>query len=151
MFNFKIKMNNSVRLLICLILCNLYVMNGQDISKHTWKNRLLLVITDHPNNLDFQKQINLLKKDRKGLVERKLIVYQITSGAYREGLLYTSVWQESKVLFEHYVSKDDAFEIILIGLDGGIKLRQTELLDTETLFSTIDKMPMRRSEMKSND
>mgnify|MGYP000892552319 CR=1 FL=1 len=39
------------------------------------------------------------------------------------------------------------FEVILIGLDGGIKLRQTEVLTKEDLFNIVYAMPMRRSEL----
>ena len=144
-------MNNTIRLLIFLILFNSNAMIGQDLSKHTWENRLLLVVVKNTDDLEFQEQIGVLKNNQKGLKERKLIVYQITPEAYKEGLFDGNVWNNSKVLFEQYGSKNKSLEIILIGLDGGIKLRQTEVLDIETLFSTIDKMPMRRSEMKRKD
>ena len=144
-------MNNTIRLLIFLILFNSNAMIGQDLSKHTWENRLLLVVVKNTDDLEFQEQIGVLKNNQKGLKERKLIVYQITPEAYKEGLFDGNVWSKSKVLFEQYGSKNKSLEIILIGLDGGIKLRQTEVLDIETLFSTIDKMPMRRSEMKRKD
>ena len=39
------------------------------------------------------------------------------------------------------------FEVILIGLDGSIKLRQENILLKEDLFRIIDSMPMRISEM----
>ena len=42
--------------------------------------------------------------------------------------------------------KED-FEVILIGLDGGIKLQQTEVLKKEALFNIVDAMPMRRNEL----
>ena len=46
---------------------------------------------------------------------------------------------------------DTAFEVILIGLDGGEKLRQTKVLETDKLFAIIDGMPMRRSEIIKNN
>ena len=42
----------------------------------------------------------------------------------------------------------DEFAVILVGKDGGEKLRETEPLSTEALFGTIDAMPMRRREME---
>ena len=41
------------------------------------------------------------------------------------------------------------FEVVLIGLDGGIKLRQTKLVSLDKLFTLIDGMPMRRNELKN--
>ena len=43
----------------------------------------------------------------------------------------------------------DAFAVILIGKDGGEKLRSDKPVPWETLQSTIDAMPMRQQEMHS--
>ena len=47
--------------------------------------------------------------------------------------------------------RDVPFEISLIGLDGGIKLSQNEILTAEKLFGIIDQMPMRRIEVENNN
>jgi hypothetical protein len=47
------------------------------------------------------------------------------------------------------INAENDFEIILIGLDGSIKLKQTELLLTKDLFNIIDAMPIRKSELKN--
>lgn len=47
--------------------------------------------------------------------------------------------------------KKSDFEVILIGLDGGVKLRQTEALETKKLFDLINSVPMRQAEMRKND
>ena len=36
------------------------------------------------------------------------------------------------------------FEVILIGLDGYIKLQQNEVISAKNLFAIIDAMPMRK-------
>ncbi|WP_390920454.1 DUF4174 domain-containing protein [Neorhizobium turbinariae] len=35
---------------------------------------------------------------------------------------------------------------VLVGKDGGIKLKTTEALDASDLFGLIDRMPMRQNE-----
>lgn len=42
----------------------------------------------------------------------------------------------------------DQFRVLLLGKDGGVKLRRDTPIDTVTLFATIDAMPMRRDEMQ---
>ena len=42
----------------------------------------------------------------------------------------------------------DEFAVVLVGKDGGEKMRQAEPLGTEALFKTVDAMPMRQSEVK---
>ena len=41
----------------------------------------------------------------------------------------------------------DGFEVLLVGKDGGVKLRQETPLSVDDLFATIDAMPMRQREM----
>ncbi len=41
-----------------------------------------------------------------------------------------------------------AFAAVLVGKDGGAKLRSATVLGPEQLFPTIDAMPMRRNEMR---
>lgn len=52
-------------------------------------------------------------------------------------------------LAENILDAKENFEIILIGLDGGIKIQQTKILTKEHLFNTIDAMPMRKNEMEN--
>jgi hypothetical protein len=40
------------------------------------------------------------------------------------------------------------FSAVLIGKDGGVKLRQTKPITSALLFATIDAMPMRQQEMR---
>jgi hypothetical protein len=44
-----------------------------------------------------------------------------------------------------------AFAVVLVGKDGGEKLRSTEPLRSRDLLDRIDAMPMRRREMREND
>lgn len=89
---------------------------------------------DHPD-LKAQKQI--LDKDPEGIKERNLKI---------EVVLYDA---KNARLFKKYKVAYKSFAFILIGKDGGEKLRSTETVSLEKLYSTIDAMPMRRSEMKT--
>jgi len=122
---------------------------SQDLDKHKWNNRLLLISTLDHKNTTYQKQLLELKKENKALKERKLLVYHLRPNQFKKGL-YTKNWKNMPKDFENYLSKNKAFEIILIGLDGGIKLRQSHFLSHESLFATIDVMPMRRQELNVN-
>ncbi len=122
-------------------------MLSQDLKKHQWKNRLLLVFSDDRNSDIFKEQINILSKDKEGLLERKLIIYQFSKDKFTTD--FNSKWYPAKKLTKKYRSKNMTFEVVLIGLDGGIKLRQTKLVSLDKLFTLIDGMPMRRNELKN--
>ena len=47
------------------------------------------------------------------------------------------------------IGQRPAFEAVLIGKDGGEKLRSMAPIPPGRLFETIDAMPMRRQEMRS--
>ena len=124
-------------------------MAAQDLSKHQWKNRVILLLTDDTSNSTFQNQLTAFKNDIDGMDERKLIVYKITPEKYSVGLENKNVGTPSKIYSDYKRSKA-SFEIFLIGLDGGIKLHQTKLLSIEKLFAIIDGMPMRRAEINQS-
>ncbi|KOH44067.1 DUF4174 domain-containing protein [Sunxiuqinia dokdonensis] len=79
-------MNYLKILLFVALLFSVRFGSAQDLSKHQWENRLVLLLSDHENNTTFQAQLEEFRKDLTGLDERKLIVYQVMPGAYRIGL-----------------------------------------------------------------
>lgn len=123
-------------------------LNAQDLSKHQWKERLILIIAQEKSE-KFQQQLTELQKHQNELEDRKLIVYQISPEKYSTGFKEES-WKKSTEIFQKYNDEESDFQVILIGLDGGQKLIQTEVLSVEELFSTIDSMPMRQAEMRKN-
>ena len=119
---------------------------GQDLRKHEWKNRVLLISSKFEKPLD--EQVNILLKEADGLKERKLIIYKVLPKKYAEGI-QSDIWLKNNKFYGKIKRKKCDFEVILIGLDGGVKLRQTKSLTTEKLFTMIDGMPMRRREIKN--
>ena len=58
-----------------------------------------------------------------------------------------TIWQDSAKLYQRLNPSKSEFEVILFGLDGGIKLRSEVPVKCEDLFGVIDQMPMRKAEM----
>jgi hypothetical protein len=134
------------RFLIILMIFLNNTMHAQELESYRWENRIVLIITNNEKAEKYQKQLELLASE-SGLEERKLVIYQVMPNQFTLGLKDLP-WITSSKLYKKYRSIDNGFEVILIGLDGTVKLRQTEILSTEKLFSTIDVMPMRRAELK---
>lgn len=125
-------------------------MSAQDISSHEWKNRLLLVLTTENSKDLYNEQIELLKENIAGLEERKLVIYSVMPEKYKKGI-HAEKWIKSASLNNQYRQDEEKFEVILIGLDGRAKLRQSDIMSVEKLFGTIDAMPMRRNEMRNKE
>ena len=141
--------------LVTLILICFSMMNclGQNLEQHQWKNRVLVIKTSDLNSTLYLDQLEAFHTSKDGFIERKLIVYSITKNRYtlidyNKGKL-NATGKVSKKQFQSLFKEKENFEILLIGLDGRVKLRQYELLSTKDLFRIIDNMPMRRNEIKN--
>lgn len=135
-----------MRFILTTIFCFSFInMKAQDLNTHKWKNRVLLIISEKVNSESYKKQINILKNNNEALLERKLVIYHILPKKYK---LNNENWVASSNLFKRYNSKDETFKIVLIGLDGSVKLEENNVISAEKLFSIIDAMPMRKSEIR---
>ena len=123
-------------------------MSAQELSSHKWKDRLLLILNTENSKSLHQEQIKILQDNIEGLEERKLVIYSVMPDQFKKGIGSES-WMKSARLNDRYRQEGKEFEVILIGLDGGVKLRQSEILSIEKLFATIDAMPMRRNEIRN--
>lgn len=101
--------------------------------------QVLLFYTN--SGLEKQKsQMAILDASRKGIQERDIKVYHYSSA--RKDLSEWKRWN---------VDSANAFTFILVGRDGGEKLRSSEVVNAEKLFGLIDAMPMRKDEMRRNE
>jgi hypothetical protein len=85
-------------------------------------HRILLIAAPSLNDDAYRTQAALLLPALAGLNERDFVV-QIQFGT-------------------------KSFSVVLIGKDGGEKLRRATPLSPEELFAIVDAMPMRRAEMR---
>jgi hypothetical protein len=122
---------------------------GQDLEKHLWKDRVLLIFSKDDKSEKLQKQLEVLSKGKKGLTERKLEIYSFTPELFRTN--FQEDWGESTYLFKKQGDLLNDFQVILIGLDGGIKMKQTSVLELKELFACIEGMPMRIAEVKNEN
>ena len=121
---------------------------SQDINQHLWKNRLILVLCENSDIENYNIQLKDFMNNREALKERNILVYHISPKKYKLGLT-GDVWQNSETQYDLYKRMNGQPEIVLIGLDGGVKLRAVEFMPSEILMETIDSMPIRMQEMKS--
>ncbi len=141
---------------ICFIILGclaLIKVEGQNLDKHRWQNRILIFKTTDAKNAKYQRQLKEFKNSFAGLRERKIILYQIIGSRYQlidyEQRNQHNIWQDVKMVNNRIIDKLTDFEVILIGLDGGIKLKQTELLSEQGLYKIIDRMPVRLEELRN--
>jgi hypothetical protein len=119
-----------------------------DFEQFKWKNRLLLVFapdSSHPLFESLQRDISTRKHE---VDDRDLVVFEIldVGTSKRDGTQLDPHTAAS--LRERFDISPKAFSLILVGKDGGIKLRRNDPVKLEEIFRLIDAMPMRQDEMR---
>lgn len=105
-----------------------------DLSEFRWKKRPVVVFADSENDPAYIEQIELLHDREEELHERDVVVLTDTDPAARSAL--------------RLKMRPRGFMLVLVGKDGGIKLRKPFPWDVREITRSIDKMPMRQREIR---
>ena len=119
-----------------------------DLKAYQWKNRLVLLFASSEEDQDYltlKKEIGLQAMEVK---DRDLQVFYVLERG--ESRLDQERLNPHQALFlkRHLSVPSGRFTIILIGKDGGQKIRQESPIDLKEIFAIIDAMPMRQQGMK---
>lgn len=140
-------MSSPTRFFLFALFISCFCAQSQVLSSIQWKNRVLLIMSEDPNDPMVKQQVSLFSEDNEEMQERKLVLLQVFPNFYLMGGK-SGIRRTSEEVYFDYKSSKKSFELILIGLDGDEKMRRTELMRPEDLYALIDSMPMRRYEMK---
>jgi hypothetical protein len=124
-------------------------LSAQDLGSHQWQDRVLLLLTDDLQNPEYIRQTDALQQHPGELAERKLVVYTLNEGRYSKGIP-PGPWNKGVTRKHRIKDAKTGFRIVLIGLDGGVKLDKPAFTAPEVLWTLIDGMPMRRAELRNN-
>lgn len=120
------------------------------LEPYLWKYRLILYTVDPEDAGKLRKSI---ENEAEALRERDLRLIaingipEVESG--EDGFPHLAVDREDRtVLAETLEFRKGRNEFVLIGKDGGVKER-IDRIDFDYLFRAIDRMPMRRAEMRA--
>lgn len=111
-----------------LLSCNVPVSEGS--------KREIILLAEHPMHPDLLQQQEILQADTAGLAERDMVITLITP-------------LSDKNRYHQLMKDGKGFRFILIGKDGGEKLRSDKPVTLEQIFALVDSMPMRRYEMEN--
>ncbi|MEM0909015.1 MAG: DUF4174 domain-containing protein, partial [Pseudomonadota bacterium] len=113
-----------------------------------WETRPLLIFTPSDTAADLSRQTTELANHAGGLTDRRMSVYIVEPRRVFTTFGGPVVRADPKALRRRFKVPDDAFRVILVGLDGGAKGMWDQPVASETLFNLIDGMPMRRQELR---
>ncbi|MGB7242348.1 MAG: DUF4174 domain-containing protein [Sulfitobacter sp.] len=110
--------------------------DDKDLSEFLWKKRPVVVFGDADDDPRFLEQIALLKKREADLAERDVVVITDTDPAQRTPL--------------RLKLRPRGFMLVIVGKDGGVKLRKPFPWDVREISRSIDKMPSRQREIRAS-
>lgn len=110
------------------------MQNSDSLNDFLWSARPIVVFADSDADPRLEQQIALLKVGADALAERDVVV-----------LIDTSTDAPSALRKE---LRPRGFMLVLIGKDGGVKLRKPFPWNARELTRVIDKIPMRQREVR---
>ena len=118
-------------------------MSAQELTEFKWKNRVLLIIDTNDNLPDRDLQVTEFVTRPNEMEERDLVLFVCTGKEVLDKNGLKTDINPDKISYGEFQG------VILIGKDGGVKLRKKFIVEPKEIFDLIDQMPMRRSEMKN--
>ncbi len=107
----------------------------QGLAPFLWRARPVVVFADTPADPAFRQQMAFLAERADELAERDVVVIADTDPAQLSEL--------------RRLLRPRGFMMALVGKDGGVKLRKPFPWDVRELTRSIDKMPLRKQEVRA--
>ena len=125
---------SGILLLSFMTIINPKELQGIELSRYLWKNRIILTFgndQDHPDLIRLKAE---MKEKECEILNRHLMHFHFSN--------------DHKIGNNIATKNDQSFRILLIGKDGGIKYESNRSISLIQLFRLIDSMPMRQDEMQ---
>jgi hypothetical protein len=124
---------------------------SMDLTQFKWKNRLLFLFAEDANDPFFKNLQSQIMDQKDEVADRDLIVFEVP--AQGPARMNTSPLDrmEADSIRNHFDIPGNTFSLILVGKDGGIKLKRKDRVDLSDVFGLIDSMPMRQREMQQKN
>jgi hypothetical protein len=121
-----------------------------DLGDYQWKNRILLVFAESDERPEYNDFMDAWLQAQEGVEDRDLLVFQVLIEGRSKGPRGPLTPKQGDDLRKRFATAGEPFGVVLIGKDGGVKLRSSSA-GVEQVFRLIDTMPMRRAEMREQE
>jgi hypothetical protein len=121
---------------------------SMDLRQFQWKNRLLFLFAPQRSDRFFSDLLNEIMVNKNEVEDRDLIVFEILEFGPSFMISVSLDAQTAAALREKFDSPPGRFTVILVGKDGGVKLKRHTGARLNDIFALIDAMPMRQEEIR---
>jgi hypothetical protein len=121
-----------------------------ELSDYLWQSRPLLVFAPTGNDPRLVETTGRIEASRCEFADRDMVLGRIlTDGTSTLDGDVVDTEQAQRLQSEFGIGAD-SFSVVLIGKDGGEKLRVNDVPDLAAIYAVIDGMPMRGGEMSTD-
>lgn len=117
------------------------------IPAYQWKKRALIIFSPSASDARLSRMKTIIGGNRTALLDRDLTVVYVVGGELSHDL-GPPPGMNAGAVRTLYRASEGAFRVLLIGKDGSIKMDSPAALSASDLTAEIDRMPMRRDEMR---
>ena len=122
-----------------------------DLTQFQWENRLLFLFAPDRSHPFYDHLYSQIVEQKSEVEDRDLVIFSILLQDSSQMNTTAIDRREADSIRERFMIPPHAFSLILIGKDGGIKLKRNDQVDLTEVFELIDSMPMRRNEMRQKN
>ena len=120
------------------------------LDDYRWERRPLLVFAPTDADPRLTETLNRIEATRCAFEGRDMVLGRIlTTGTSTLDGQAIDAGERQRLVTRFGVGADE-FAVLLIGKDGGEKLRFTDVPDLQAIYTVIDGMPMRQGEMRTD-
>ncbi|MFY9336381.1 MAG: DUF4174 domain-containing protein [Mycobacterium sp.] len=118
-----------------------------ELGDYLWQSRPLLVFAPNGNDPRLTETMRRIEATRCDFADRDMVLGRIvTDGTSTlDGQVLDT--NQAQRLSSQFGIGATGFSVVLIGKDGGEKLRVNDIPDLQAIYAVIDGMPMRGREM----
>lgn len=121
-----------------------------ELSDYLWERRPLLLFAPTDSDPRLVETMRRIEASRCDFAARDMVLGRIlTDGTSTLDGRVLDTKQAQRLMSKFGISTD-SFIVVLIGKDGGEKLRVADVPDLQTIYAVIDGMPMRARETSAN-
>ena len=121
-----------------------------ELSDYRWESRPLLLFAPTDSDPRLVETMRRIAASRCDFVDRDIVLGRIvTEGTSTLDGHVVDPTQAQRLVSEFGIGAD-SFSVVLIGKDGGEKLRVAGIPDLQAIYAVIDGMPMRARETSAN-
>ena len=114
------------------------------LSDLKWKNRVVIIF-GASTDPEASQQTVAIKEQTSELADRDMVVLRVSGDGVHPVYGKSPRVVDAQALKKDVGVEDDGFHVVLIGKDGGVKLRSERPVGGLEMFDLIDRMPMRKS------